>query len=97
MKKNTPTANPRPPWWGLFALVTLVIWFAYLGSLTQLITNSLGLVPTSWLWCLAFPVLLPISPLVACVMFGVWVPLVIAVTLPALSAFGFWWEGRHGQ
>lgn len=78
-------------------MVTLVIWFAYLGSLTQLITSSLGLAPTSLLWCLIFPVLLPISPLVACVMFGVWGPLVIAAILPALSAFGFWWEGRHGQ
>jgi hypothetical protein len=97
MKKNTPTANTRPPWAGLFALVAVVIWLAYLGSLTQLITNALGLVPTSLLWCLAFPVLLPISPVVACLMFGVWAPLAIAMTLPALSALGFWWEGRHGQ
>ena len=97
MKKKTAPTYTRPPWVGLIALVAVMIWFAYLGSLTQLITNALGLIPTSLLWCLAFPVLLPISPLVACVMFGVWAPLVIAVLLPLLSALGFWWEGHHDQ
>lgn len=97
MKKTTPTTHTRPPWTGLFALIAVMIWFAYLGSLTQLITNALGLIPTSLAWCLAFPVLLPISPVVACVMFGVWAPLAIAVALPVLSALGFWWEGRHDQ
>lgn len=96
MKKNTRTEISRPPWAGLVALAVAIIWLAYLGSLTQLITNALSLTPTSFLWCLIFPFLLPISPVIACFMFEVWAPLGIALTLPALSALFFWWEGRNG-